>query len=273
MENVIFNNGVKMPVIGFGTFQTPPAMTEESVTRALKTGYRSIDTAQVYGNEEGVGEAVKNSDIAREDLFITTKAQTDGYDETAEGINNSLKKLQMDYIDLMIIHWPMGNSLETYRAMADAYKAGKIRAIGLSNFNPDQIDAILKSSDVKPVIDQIETHLYWQQSKIAPYLAEHEIVHEAWAPFGEEYAKEMIQLPEITELAKKYNVSGAQILLRAMTQQKIVVIPKSNNEAHLKSNLDIFNFKLTNNELEGLKKFDKHRSIKDWPVSMRETAY
>lgn len=230
------------------------------MTRALKTGYRSIDTAQVYGNEEGVGEAVKKSDISREDLFITTKAQTDGYDETAEGINNSLKKLQMDYIDLMIIHWPMGNSLETYRAMADAYKAGKIRAIGLSNFNPNQIDAILKSSDVKPVIDQIETHLYWQQSKIAPYLAEHEIVHEAWAPFGEEYAKE-------------YNVSGSQILLRAMTQQKIVVIPKSNNEAHLRSNLDIFNFKLTDAELEGLKKFDKHRSIKDWPVSMRETAY
>ncbi|GEO63421.1 aldo/keto reductase [Companilactobacillus nantensis] len=273
MENVTLNNGVKMPVIGFGTFQTPPALTEASVARALKTGYRSIDTAQVYGNEAGVGAAIKNSGLARNDLFITTKTQTDGYNETAKGIDESLRKLQLDYVDLMIIHWPTQNSLETYRALSDAYKEGKIKAIGLSNFNPTQIQAILDSNDVKPTIDQIETHLYWQQNKIAPFLTENEIVHEAWAPLGEQYAKEMMQQPEIVELAQKYNVSGAQILLRAMTQQKIVVIPKSNNEAHLQSNLDIFGFKLTDEELESLKKFDQHHSIKDWPVSMRESVY
>ncbi|MFC6322635.1 aldo/keto reductase [Companilactobacillus baiquanensis] len=273
MEHVIFNNGVKMPVLGYGTFQTPPAVTEENVAKAIKIGYRSIDTAQVYGTERGVGSAIKNSKISRDQFFVTTKTQTDGYDETIKGLDDSLNRFGSDYFDLVIIHWPTNNSLETYRALEDAYQAGKVRAIGLSNFNSKQIDKLLANSHVKPVIDQIETHLFWQQEKMHPYLMDHDIVHESWAPLGENFGSEMMKLPEVRDLAGKYQVSSAQILLRWLTQQKIVTIPKSTNFDHIKSNFESLNFDLTTEEINSLRKFDRHHSIKDWPESMREDSY
>lgn len=273
MEYVTLNNGVEMPILGYGTFQTPPKVTEENVATALETGYRSIDTAQVYKTEAGVGAAIKNSSLMREDVFVTSKTQTKGYQETLEGIDQSLERFGHDYIDLMLIHWPNSASLETYRALEDALKAGKLRAIGLSNFNAAQIDTVLANSTVVPAIDQIETHLYWQQQKMHPYLAAHNIVHEAWAPLGEKFGGEMMQLPEIQALATKYNVSPAQILLRFLTQQGIVTIPKSLNASHVASNFDSFGFKMTDEEIASLEKFDRHKSIKDWPQSMREENY
>lgn len=273
MEKVVLNNGVEMPILGYGTFQTPPKLTAQNVQTALSIGYRSIDTAQVYGNEQGVGEALKKSGLNRNEVFITSKTSTDGYAETMQGIDNSLNRLGSDYFDLMIIHWPTKNSLETYRALEDALAAGKTRAIGLSNFNSRQIDQLIDSSQVLPAIDQIETHLYWQQSKMHRYLVAHNIAHEAWAPLAEHVGSELMGLPEIKSLAAKYNVSPAQVLLRFLTQQGIITIPKSLSAEHVAANLDSLNFNLTQAELDILKKFDKHRSIKDWPHSMSEEAY
>lgn len=273
MEHVTFNNGVQMPVLGYGTFQTPPAITAENVTKAIDLGYRSIDTAQVYGTEPGVGTAIANSDLARDQFFVTTKTQTDGYVATAQGLDDSLQRFGGDYFDLVLIHWPTTHSLETYRALEDAYQAGKIRAIGLSNFNPDQIDDLLANSHVKPVIDQVETHLFWQQAKLHPYLATHDIVHESWAPLGETFGREMMALPEVTALAEKHGVTPAQVLLRWLTQQGIVTIPKSTNADHIASNLASLDFSLTPDEIASLRQFDRHHSIKDWPQSMREDRY
>jgi len=273
MEHVTFNNGVTMPVLGYGTFQTPPEITEKNVTQAIELGYRSIDTAQVYGTEPGVGAAIANSSLGRDKFFITTKAQTDGYAATAKGLDESLQHLGSDYVDLAIIHWPTANSLDTYRALENAYRDGKVRAIGLSNFNSAQIDQVLTNAHTTPVIDQIETHLFWQQAKMHPYLLQHDIIHESWAPLGENFGREMMALPAVTELAQKYHVSAAQILLRWLTQQGIVTIPKSTNADHVAANFASTNFNLTATEIDSLRQFDRHHSIKDWPQSMREANY
>lgn len=273
MEFVTLNNGVKMPILGYGTFQTPPKATAENVEMALNAGYRSIDTAQVYGNEAGVGQALKQSRLARDQVFITSKTSTDGYAKTKQGIDMSLKRLGSDHFDLLIIHWPTPNSLDSYHALEDALAAGKTRAIGVSNFNAKELELLINNSHIVPAVDQIETHLYWQQTKMRAYLQQHNIVHEAWAPLAESLGAEMMQLPEVEALSSKYGVSPAQILLRFLTQQQIVAIPKSLNPEHMASNFDIFGFNLTSEEVDSLTKFDRHRSIKDWPINMRENAY
>ncbi|TGD20471.1 aldo/keto reductase [Levilactobacillus suantsaiihabitans] len=273
MEYVTFNNGVQMPILGYGTFQTPPAVTAQNVTNAINLGYRSIDTAQVYGTEPGVGTAIANSGLARDQFFVTTKTQTDGYEATAHGLDESLQRLGGDYFDLVLIHWPTTHRLETYRALEDAYQAGKVRAIGLSNFNPKQLDDLLANSHVKPVIDQVETHLFWQQAKLRPYLDAHDIIHESWAPLGENFGPEMMALPAVTTIAQAHGVTPAQVLLRWLTQQGIVTIPKSTNVDHLATNLASLDFDLTPAEIASLRQFDRHHSIKDWPQSMREDRY
>jgi diketogulonate reductase-like aldo/keto reductase len=273
MEFVKFNDGHQMPILGYGTYQTPPTVTAENVEKALAVGYRSIDTAQNYRNEAGVGQAVQSSNIDRDKLFITSKAQTDGYEVTKSGIDESLQRFGGDYFDLMIIHWPQPNSLETYRALEDAQKEGKIKSIGVSNFNSKQLDNLIANSIVKPVIDQIETHVFWQQKKMHEYLTKHDIVHESWGPLGENLGGQMMNLPEVKTIAKKYNVSPAQVLLRFLSQEKIVIIPKSTNIDHIKSNFDIFGFKLTADELESLEALDRKEAINGWPSAMRESAY
>jgi len=273
MEHVTLNNGVTMPILGYGTFQTPPAETEKNVAQAIKVGYRSIDTAQVYGTEAGVGAAIAHSGMNRDKFFVTTKTQTDGYSATTQGLDESLQRFGSDYFDLIIIHWPTANSLETYRALEAAYQAGKVRAIGLSNFNSAQIDQVLANTHVKPVIDQIETHLFWQQAKMHPYLRQHDMIHESWAPLGENFGREMMTLPAVTDLAAKYHVSAAQILLRWLTQQGIVTIPKSTNIEHVAAIFAATDFNLTTTEIDSLRRFDRHHSIKDWPKSMAEDQY
>lgn len=267
MEYFELNNGVKVPALGYGTYLTSPRVTEENVKRALQIGYRLIDTAQNYGNEKEVGQAVLNSGINRNEIFVTSKTQTSGYKSTKMGIDDSLMASSLDYFDLMIIHWPNGDDIETYRALEDAYREGKLRAIGLSNFNREQVENILKNNDVVPVVDQIETHLNWQQWGMHNFLEKHGIIHEAWAPLGEGSGT-VIRNYKLNEIGEKYGKSAAQVMLKFDIQEHILTIPKSTNPKHLKDNIDIFDFKLSNEDIEEIKNEDHKMSESGWPSTM-----
>lgn len=272
MKTVKLNNGLEMPMIGFGTYQITPNTTLLNVAKALRLGYRMIDTAQYYGNEEGVGEAIKESGLDREQLFVTTKVQTSGYEETKKGLDNSLLDFNQDYFDLVLIHWPMGNDLETYRALEDAYQEGKIRAIGLSNFNEPQVQEIIDHSSIKPVVDQIETHILWQQQRMHDYLTTNNMVHESYAPLGESNPG-FLDIPVLKEIGDKYQKTPAQVTLRYLNQCGIVVIPKSLNTKHMEENIDIFDFELNGEEMTKLHDLDAKKSIDGWPATMRENNY
>lgn len=261
------NNGVKIPALGYGTYMTSPELTEHSVSQALATGYRLIDTAQNYGNEYAVGQAVRNSDLQRDAIFVTSKTQTSGYQSTKLGIDQSLQASGLDYFDLMIIHWPNGNDLETYRALEAAYHEGKVRAIGLSNFNHEQVLEIMQNSRVIPAVDQIETHLRWQQQGMHKFLNEHGILHEAWAPLGEGSGS-VIMNSKLQQIGKKYGKSAAQVMLRFDVQEHILAIPKSTNPQHLKENLEIFDFELSKNDVLEIKNEDQKMSESNWPSAM-----
>lgn len=272
MKTVKLNNGLEMPMIGFGTYQITPNTTLLNVAKALRLGYRMIDTAQYYGNEEGVGEAIKESGLDREQLFVTTKVQTSGYEETKKGLDGSLLDFNQDYFDLVLIHWPMGNDLETYRALEDAYQEGKIRAIGLSNFNELQVQEIIDHSSIKPVVDQIETHILWQQQRMHDYLTANNIVHESYAPLGEGNPG-FLDIPILKEIGDKYQKTPAQVTLRYLIQCGIVIIPKSLNTKHMEENIDIFDFELNGEEMAKLRDLDAKKSIDSWPATMQENNY
>ena len=272
MKTVKLNNGLEMPMIGFGTYQITPNTTLLNVAKALRLGYRMIDTAQYYGNEEGVGEAIKESGLDREQLFVTTKVRTSGYEETKKGLDGSLLDFNQDYFDLVLIHWPMGNDLETYRALEDAYQEGKIRAIGLSNFNELQVQEIIDHSSIKPVVDQIETHILWQQQRMHDYLSANNIVHESYAPLGEGNPG-FLDIPILKEIGDKYQKTPAQVTLRYLIQCGIVVIPKSLNTKHMEENIDIFDFELNGEEMAKLRDLDAKKSIDGWPATMQENNY
>ena len=272
MKTVKLNNGLEMPMIGFGTYQITPNTTLLNVAKALRLGYRMIDTAQYYGNEEGVGEAIKESGLDRGQLFVTTKVQTSGYEETKKGLDGSLLDFNQDYFDLVLIHWPMGNDLETYRALEDTYQEGKIRAIGLSNFNELQVQEIIDHSSIKPVVDQIETHILWQQQRMHDYLTANNIVHESYAPLGEGNPG-FLDIPILKEIGDKYQKTPAQVTLRYLIQCGIVVIPKSLNTKHMEENIDIFDFELNGEEMAKLRDLDAKKSIDGWPATMQENNY
>lgn len=272
MKTVKLNNGLEMPMIGFGTYQITPNTTLLNVAKALRLGYRMIDTAQYYGNEEGVGEAIKESGLDREQLFVTTKVQTSGYEETKKGLDGSLIDFNQDYFDLVLIHWPMGNDLETYRALEDAYQEGKIRAIGLSNFNELQVQEIIDHSSIKPIVDQIETHILWQQQRMHDYLTANNIVHESYAPLGEGNPG-FLDIPILKEIGDKYQKTPAQVTLRYLIQCGIVIIPKSLNTKHMEENIDIFDFELNGEEMAKLRDLDAKKSIDGWPATMQENNY
>ena len=271
MEYFELNNGIKVPALGFGTYQISKRNTEENVSQALNLGYRSIDTAQNYGNESEVGSAVNKSGIQREKIFITSKTQTSGYKNTKARIDASLQAAKLDYFDLMIIHWPNGNDIETYHALEDAYKEGKLRAIGLSNFNSEQTQQIIDHATVMPAVNQIETHIYWQQKKMHQFLNAKNILHESWAPLGEG-ATDILKNPTLQKIASSHKKSIAQVILRFLTQSGIMVIPKSTNVDHIESNLDIFDFKLTESELLSIQQLDQKHSASGWPSTMRTEA-
>lgn len=258
---VKLNNGITIPAVGYGTFRTPADVTEKAVATAIQVGYRHIDTAAVYGNEEGVGKGIKDSGVDRKDLFVTSKLWNTnrGYDSTKKAFQETLDRLQLDYLDLYLIHWPANKkqfgdkaaqiNADTWRAMEDLYKAGKIRAIGVSNFMPHHIDELLKTATVKPAIDQIEVHPGWPHRDEIKYLQGHDITVEAWAPLGGQGAKVMSNAT-MKKIADKHGKSTAQISLRWIVQQDVVPLPKSVHENRMKQNQDIFDFTLSDDEMK-----------------------
>ena len=252
---VKLNNGVEMPAAGIGTFMLTPDEAEASVLSALKDGYRLIDTANAYVNEKAVGRAMKASGLPREEIFLETKLWPAFY-EQPDAVEKSLERLGTDYIDLLLIHQPAGNYIAGYKLMEKAYEEGKVRAIGLSNFNEEQIREILSVCEVKPAILQTEAHPYFQEKELKKFLTAQGMVIQVWYPLGHG-DKALIQEPIFTELAEKYGKSNAQIILRWHVQSGNIVIPGSKNPAHIKDNFDLFDFALTEEEMERITGLDK----------------
>ena len=247
MEYVTLNNGVKMPMVGIGTFLLQPEDAEAAVFHALKEGYRLIDTANAYVNEKAVGRAMKKSGVVREDIFLETKLWPPFY-EQEDAVEKTLERLDTDYIDLLLIHQPAGNYLAGYRLMEKAYKEGKVRAIGLSNFTKDQIEEILNTCEVKPTILQTEVHPYAQEKELKAFLDREGIIIQAWYPLGHGDAT-LLQEPLFAKLGEKYKKSSAQIILRWHVQEGNIVIPGSKNPAHIRDNFSIFDFTITEEEM------------------------
>ena len=262
MEFVTLNNGVKMPKLGYGVYQVSPAECEKCVAEAISVGYRSIDTAQAYANEEGVGNAVKKCGVLRSELFLTTKVwiSNNGYEKAKKSIDVSLKKLQTDYIDLLLIHQPIGDYYGTYRAMEEAYKAGKLRAIGVSNFYPDRLVDLCNFAVVVPAVNQVETHVFQQQKKAHEYMKKYGVQHESWGPFAEG-KKNMFQNPVLLSVGEKYGKTPAQVALRFLLQSDVVVIPKSVKRERMEQNLDVFDFSLTAEDMRAIAALDEGQSL------------
>jgi len=263
MKHVVLNNGVKMPILGFGVFQIEDlAECERSVRDAIDVGYRLIDTAASYGNEESVGNAIKVSGVPREELFVTTKlwiADT-GYEKTKRAFERSVKKLQLDYLDLYLIHQPYGDVYGSWRAIEELYREGRIRAIGVSNFHPDRVMDFIVQQEVLPAVNQIETHPFHQQVKAEKFLQENNIQIESWGPFAE--GKNNIFHNEVlSSIAAKHGKSVAQVILRWLTQRGIVVIPKSVRKERMAENFDIFGFDLDASDMEAIAALDTGQSL------------
>lgn len=257
MEYATLNNGVKMPMAGIGTFLLSPDEAEASVLSALQCGYRLIDTANAYVNEKAVGRAMKKSGLPREKIFLETKLWPSFY-EQADAVEKTLERLDTDYIDLLLIHQPAGNYIAGYKLMEKAYREGKVRAIGLSNFTVEQIQEILGICEVKPAVLQTEVHPYSQEKELKQFLNKEGIVIQAWYPLGHG-DRALIQEPVFTELAEKYGKSNAQIILRWHIQDGNIVIPGSKNPAHIKDNFDLFDFSLTGEEMAGIAAMDQKK--------------
>ena len=262
MDYVTLNNGVKMPKLGYGVYQTPPEETERCVLDAIRMGYRSIDTAQAYGNEEGVGNAIVKCGLPREELFITTKIWISnyGYEKAKASIEESLKKLQTGYIDLLLLHQPFGDYYGAYRAMEEAYKEGKVRAIGVSNFYPDRYLDIFHFSEIKPAVNQVETHVFQQQKAAKKYMEKHGTQIMSWGPFAEG-KNDYFQNPVLKEIGAQYGKSVAQVALRFLLQSDVVVIPKSTHENRMKENFDVFDFALTEEDMKKIQTLDTGKSL------------
>lgn len=256
------NNNVKMPQLGFGVFQTPVEETKRIVLDAIEIGYRSFDTAQIYGNEAGVGEAVQESGIPREEFFITTKIwiSNAGYEKAKASIEESLEKLQTDYIDLLLVHQPFGDYYGTYRAMEEAYRAGKVRAIGVSNFSPNRFIDLQHFVEIKPAVNQIETHVFQQQKEAKKYLEKYNCQIESWGPFAEG-KNDFFNTLLLKEIGEKHGKSVAQVALRFLIQSDVVVIPKSVRKERMQENFNIFDFELTEDEMKSIERLDRESTL------------
>lgn len=257
MKYASLNNGVKMPMAGIGTFLLTPDEAEASVVSALQNGYRLIDTANAYVNEKAVGRAMKKSGLQREEIFLETKLWPSFY-EQPDAVEKTLQRLDTDYIDLLLIHQPSGNYIAGYQQMEKAYKAGKVRAIGLSNFNKEQVEEILSVCEVKPTVLQTELHPYHQEPELKAFLLENGIVPQAWYPLGHG-DKALLEEPLFAELGKKYGKSAAQIILRWHMQDGNIVIPGSKNPEHIKANFDLFDFALTDEEMNKIAAMNQNK--------------
>ncbi|WP_423216708.1 aldo/keto reductase [Streptococcus equinus] len=263
MEYKTLSNGVKMPILGFGVYQVPDlAECERVVSDAISVGYRSIDTAQAYMNEEAVGNAIRKSGIAREEFFITTKIWISnyGYEKAKASLDASLEKLQTDYIDLVLLHQPFGDYYGAYRAMEEYYKAGKIKAIGISNFAPDRVADLAIFSDVTPMVNQVETHVFNQQVNARKTMDEYGVQIESWGPFAEG-SNHLFTNETLVAIGSKYHKTAAQVALRYLIQRDVVVIPKTVHKNRMEQNFDVFDFVLTDDDMAEILKLDTGKSL------------
>lgn len=262
MEYVNLNNGIKMPILGYGVYQVSNEECERCVLDAISVGYRSIDTAQAYGNEEAVGNAIRKCGVPREELFITTKVwiSNGGYEKAKESLRDSLQKLQTEYIDLVLIHQPFNDYYGTYRAIEEAYKEGWIRAIGVSNFYPDRFIDLCQYVEVKPAINQIETHVFQQQKIAHQYMEKYGVQHESWGPFAEG-RKDFFTNPVLTEIGAKHGKTAAQTALRFLIQSNVIVIPKSTHKERMIQNFDVFDFTLDDADMSEIQALDEGESL------------
>lgn len=262
MDYVTLNNGVKMPQLGYGVYQVSNEECERCVLDAIEVGYRSIDTAQAYGNEEAVGSAITKSGVPREELFLTTKVWVTnaGYDKAKASIEQSLGNLKTDYIDLLLIHQPFGDYYGTYRAMEEGYKEGYLRAIGVSNFYPDRLVDLCQFVEVTPAVNQVETHVFQQQKQARKYMDKYGVQHESWGPFAEG-RKDFFTNPVLTQIGAKYGKSAAQTALRFLLQNGVVVIPKSTHRDRMEQNFDVFDFTLSAEDLSAIAALDEGESL------------
>lgn len=256
MNTITLNNDIQMPMLGFGTFLMGGAECEESVLTALRSGYRMIDTAEAYGNEEAVGNGIVKSGIPREELFIVTKVNFRSYENTRETVEASLKKLKISYLDLVLLHWPFGNYYAAWRELEKLYKEEKIRAIGVSNFAPDRLIDLIEFNEITPAVNQIETHLLCQRRTEHSWMEKYHVRHMAYAPLGQGRKNEMFENPVLVEIAKAHGKTAAQIALRFLMQSGVVIIPKSVHGERIKENFDLFDFELSGDEMDRIAKMD-----------------
>lgn len=262
METIKLSNGVEMPILGYGVYQVNPEECERCVTEALSVGYRSVDTAQAYANEEGVGHAIKKSGIPRDELFITTKVwiSNAGYEKAKASIDESLRKLQSDYVDLLLVHQPFNDYYGSYRAMEEAYRAGKARAIGVSNFYPDRLVDLAEFCEIKPMVNQVETHVFNQQIEPLKIMERYGTRVMSWGPFAEGknnfFSNEVLK-----KIGEKYGKSVAQTALRFLIQRGIIVIPKSTHKERMEENFNVFDFELTNEDMQAITQLDGGTSL------------
>ncbi len=262
METVKLHNGVEMPILGYGVYQVTPEECERCVADALCVGYRSIDTAQAYFNEPQVGDAIRKSGIAREEIFLTTKVwiTNAGEERAARSIDESLRKLQTDYVDLLLIHQPFGDYYGTWRAMEAAYKAGKARAIGVSNFYPDRFIDLAEHVEIKPMVNQVETHVFNQQRKAQEIMERYGTRIMSWGPFAEG-RNNLFTNPVLVGIGKKYGKSSAQVALRYLIQRDVVVIPKSTHIERMRQNMEVFDFALADDDMAAIAALDGGKSL------------
>ncbi|MFF4836687.1 aldo/keto reductase [Streptomyces sp. NPDC001315] len=263
MQNVTLNNGVKMPILGFGVYQIPPENTEQAVTDALAAGYRLLDTAAAYGNEEAVGRAIKSSALPREDLFVTTKLwvqDAPAQDNTRRALETSLTKLGLDHVDLYLMHQPYGDVYGQWRAMEAANREGLARAIGVANFYPDRLLDLILNNEITPAVNQIETHPFFQRTADHDLMREHGVRHQSWGGFAEG-KNGLFTHPVLTEIGKAYDKSAAQVVLRWLIQRDIVTIPKSVRPERMAQNIDVFDFQLTDDQMDRIAALDTDETL------------
>lgn len=263
MKNVTLNNGVEMPILGLGVYQIPDyEECKKVVKEAIEVGYRSIDTASAYQNEKAVGDAIKESGVNRKDLFVTTKLwiADNGYEKTKKAFETSMNKLQLDYLDLYLIHQPYGDVHGSWRALEELYKEGKIRAIGVSNFHPDRVMDLIVNNEIVPAVNQIETHPFYQRTEDQKFLKENGVQIESWASFAEG-RNDLFSNEILATIGKKYNKSVAQVILRWLVQREVVVIPKSVRKERLIGNIEVFNFELSQEDMNTIALLDTKESL------------